>query len=196
MAGTATSEHTQRLLAAMAATIDEKGYAATTIADVVARARVSKRTFYEHFADKEAAFLATYSSLSDEMLGVIAAAAGGEDVAWDERVAAGVHAYLTQLALHPTLTRTFLAEIQAAGPRALALRREVIGRFAAGLQAIVAEVASTDPTVHPLDEATATATVGGINELLLRAVEAGDAEDLAALSGTAADFIRRVVATR
>ena len=60
--------HRARLTGGLAAAIEEKGYAAVTIADVVARARVSKRTFYEHFADKEACFLALYSETSDELL--------------------------------------------------------------------------------------------------------------------------------
>ena len=58
-----------------AAAIAEKGYATVTIADVVGHARVSKRTFYEHFADKEACFLALYSETSDELLDLIAEAA-------------------------------------------------------------------------------------------------------------------------
>ena len=44
----------------MAQVVAEKGYAATTVADVVERAGVSRRTFYEQFADKEACFLAAY----------------------------------------------------------------------------------------------------------------------------------------
>src|SRR5262249_52961093 len=59
MAATRTAADLRRDLAdGLAAAITDKGYAATTIADIVARARVSKRTFYEHFADKEACLLA------------------------------------------------------------------------------------------------------------------------------------------
>jgi AcrR family transcriptional regulator len=126
------------------------------------------------------------------MLAVIASASGG-DGPWEERLEAGVRAYLTELSLHPALTRTFLAEIQAAGPRALALRREVMTRFASGLQAIVASVAAVDDAVAPLSDGMATAVVGGINELLLQAVEAGTVADLASLTGTAGDLIRAVV---
>ena len=194
MAGT-DDNHRQRLLEGMAEAITDKGYAATTIADVVSRARVSKRTFYEHFADKEAAFLATYPAASDDMLAVIAEAAA-IDAPWQERIEAGVRAYLTELAAHPALTRTFLVEIQAAGPRALALRRDVMTRFARGLQAIVADVASKDERVAPLSDGLATAIVGGINELLLRGVEEGGAEDLTELTETASAFIRAVLSAR
>jgi AcrR family transcriptional regulator len=188
----AVDEHERRLLDGMAEAITEKGYAATTIADVVSRARVSKRTFYEHFADKEAAFLATYSTVSNDMLALITEAASVE-APWQERIEAGVRAYLTELAAHPALTRTFLVEIQAAGPNALALRREVMTRFARGLQAIVASVAETDPSVPPLPDGLATAIVGGINELLLGGVEEGGAEDLTELTDTASAFIHAVL---
>ena len=51
-----------RLVDAMAQIVAEKGYPATTVADVVERAGVSRRTFYEQFADKEACFLAAYDA--------------------------------------------------------------------------------------------------------------------------------------
>src|SRR5690242_3020391 len=51
-----------RVLEAMVKAVAEKGYAATTIADVVARAGVSRRTFYEQFRDKEACFLAAFDT--------------------------------------------------------------------------------------------------------------------------------------
>ena len=54
-----------------AAASAEKGYAATTIADIVRHARVSKRTFYEHFADKEDCLLAGYQHVSDRMMNVL-----------------------------------------------------------------------------------------------------------------------------
>jgi AcrR family transcriptional regulator len=68
----AAPDHRRRLLEGMAAAIAEHGYAATRLADVVAHARVSRRTFYEHFEDKEACFLALYVALCDHLLEVIA----------------------------------------------------------------------------------------------------------------------------
>ena len=80
MATSATATHAARLTAGLAASIAEKGYAATTIADVVRHARVSKRTFYEHFADKEACFLALYSETTDALLELIGRASCRERV--------------------------------------------------------------------------------------------------------------------
>ena len=51
-----------RLICAIADAVAAEGYAATSVADVIALAGVSRKTFYEHFADKEACFLAAYDS--------------------------------------------------------------------------------------------------------------------------------------
>ena len=188
--GTITPE--RRVLEGMAEAITEKGYAATTIADIARHARISKRTFYEHFEDKQTAFLALYSTASDDMLGVIGEALGG-DAPWRERLGAAVRAYFAELAAHPTLTRTFLVEIQAAGPRALALRRDVLRRFADGLRAIADAVRLEDPSTPRLSPAIAMAAVGGINELLLQQVEDAGAQSLPDLAGTAVEFLIAVI---
>src|SRR5687767_6279952 len=60
-----------RLLVAMSDVVGEKGYAAATVADVLAKAGVSRRTFYEHFADKEACFLAAYDHGVAAMLAAV-----------------------------------------------------------------------------------------------------------------------------
>ena len=61
-----------RLLDAMAEAVAEHGYGATTIAHVVSRAGVSRKTFYEHFTDKEQCFLALYDAGIAYVLGRLA----------------------------------------------------------------------------------------------------------------------------
>src|SRR5919206_1669524 len=92
--------HPERLVAGMVAAVAERGYAATTITDVVRHARVSRRTFYEHFADKESCFLAAYDAVSDAVLAGMAGAAGEADDS-KERIDAAVRAYLGALAAEP-----------------------------------------------------------------------------------------------
>jgi AcrR family transcriptional regulator len=89
----AASGHRARLTEGLAAAIAEKGYAAVTIADVVRGARVSKRTFYEHFADKEACFLALYAETSDELIDLIATSAANAPGSWEARIGAAARAY-------------------------------------------------------------------------------------------------------
>ena len=155
----------QRLLDGLAQNITERGYRETTIADIVRQARTSRRTFYEHFADKESCFLALYSQTSDDLLTLIAGAAGGEG-AWQARLEAAARTYFGALAAEPALIRASMLEIRAAGPRARELRRDVQGRYAGLLTMLSEAAASDDPTVRPLTPALATAVIGGLDELL------------------------------
>lgn len=184
----------ERLVCGIDAAVAEKGYAATTIADVVRHARVSKRTFYEQFDDKEACFLAAYESASEQVLGAMAAAAeAAAGQPWERRVERVVVAYLEAMAARPELTRTFLVEILGAGPRALARRRATIERFAGQLVTLCAELRRDEPSLRPISPALATAVVGGINELVLDAAEHGRAAELAQLAEPAANLIRAVL---
>ena len=60
----ASSEHRARLLEGMARAVAAKGYADTTIADIVREASVSRRTFYENFGDKAECLIALYEVAS------------------------------------------------------------------------------------------------------------------------------------
>ena len=128
---TVASSQRERLLLAMAEAVAARGYARTTVADVLGRARVSRETFYEQFANKEECFLASY----DAAAGIVAGEMGSELGELD--LEAGVEAklerlldrYLVTLALEPAIARVFLVEVYAAGSAALARRVEVQQRF-------------------------------------------------------------------
>lgn len=174
MAAHTGAGHRDRLVGAMADLLAERGYASVTVAEIVSRARVSKRTFYEQFAEREDCFLATYAALADEPFARIAAAASDPASASGvlaEHVARAVGAYLEAMTERPTLTRALLVEIAAVGPRGRAVRREVLHRFAALLVALADEARATHPGVAPLSPSLALGLVGGINELVLDAVE-------------------------
>jgi AcrR family transcriptional regulator len=158
------------LAAGLAAAVAEKGYRSSTIADVVRHARVSKRTFYEHFADKEECLMALYAQGCDQLMTVVRGA-GGPAQSWRERLAAVVTGYLSALDAMPAVNRTLLVEIQAAGPRAYRLRQETQRRFADTLIAVVADGRRANPELSELTPGLAVALVGGINELLLQAVD-------------------------
>jgi AcrR family transcriptional regulator len=191
-AGDRAGDHRLRLLEGMAQAVNEKGYAATTIADVVRHSRVSKRTFYEHFADREDCFLACYAEGGDLALRAVAKAASHSGP-WPERVRAATRAYLAVLQARPALTRTLLVEVHGAGPRALALRRAVLERFAGLLCQLVEARRREQPELRALSPAMATALVGGINELVLATVEQGDADRLDRLEQTIVRFVESVL---
>lgn len=184
-----------RLVAGLVSAIEEKGYPASTVSDVVRHARVSKRTFYEEFSDKEACFLAAYSALTDEVLEQIERAVD-PSASLEFQVRAAVGAYLRALRLRPAVTRTFLLEIYSAGATVLERRREVHQRFAELLRRLVQRARRANPELRPLAPAMATAIVGGINELVLLEVEKGRVDRLGELAGTASALVRAVLVER
>jgi AcrR family transcriptional regulator len=182
-----------RLLEGMLAALAEKGYLELSVTDIVRQAKVSKRTFYEHFADKEACFLEAYAALSEELLGrVVRAAAGGENA--DQKLSRAIETYFATLSEQRWCLRAFLSEVHAAGPRALALRRKILQRFAQLLHSRVEEVRATEPEVRELSAEMATAIVGGIHELILFTLEQGRVDALAQVGSTTYQLIRAVLA--
>jgi AcrR family transcriptional regulator len=154
-----------RLLEAIGRAVADKGYAATTIEDVVRGAGVSKKTFYEHFADKLDCFLAAYESASDELLEHVRAAQDAADGEWLARTRAGIHAYLRWLAAEPALARVFLIEVAAAGPDALERRERLRDRYAERMRELQVANSVPDEIFH--------AVVAGADDLVVRRLREG-----------------------
>jgi AcrR family transcriptional regulator len=184
--------HRMRLIGALASILAEKGYASVTIADIARQARVSKRTFYEHFQDKDACFIACYEALSDIVLGAVNEAMNSK-LPWAKRLSAATTAYLAALESQPALTRTLMMDIYSAGPEALRARRAVQKRYADNLRRLVDLGRKENPKVPKLSQAMATAIIGGINELVLVAVEEGRADRLTELSSTTDALLEAVI---
>jgi AcrR family transcriptional regulator len=167
-----------RMLAAMATAVGEKGYGAVAVADVIARAGVSRRTFYEHFDNKEECFLAAYDAGVDAMLGAIDSAIRDAAAGGPLAIArAGTARYLETLAANPAFARTFLVEVLAAGPRALERRAAVHARFADQL-AVVHRAARSSPRAPEPGPHVFRACVGAIYELVTDHVLRRGAESL------------------
>ncbi len=152
-----------RLVRAMAEAVAEKGYAATTVADVVARAGVSRKTFYEHFADKEACLLAAYDACAVVFEQRLVEAVGAGDLRTQLR--ALVAAYFDGLAEEPAFARTFIVEVLAAGPAALERRAAIHERWARLLLALHEAARAADPSLPAVPLAVARAAIGAVNEL-------------------------------
>src|SRR3954447_23000521 len=115
-----TASQRARLIASVAEAVADKGYAGTTVADVVARAAVSRRTFYEQFDDLESCFLAAYEAGMELLLDEIRREGGGHPGAGrDERIAISIRAYLEALSARPAAAWAFSIEAMGAGPRVL-----------------------------------------------------------------------------
>lgn len=179
----ATEDHRHRLLQAMGQAVAHKGYAAVTIADLAAEARVSKRSFYEHFADKAECLVALYEAASRQSFEVLRQAIDPRRD-WHQQVEQALKAYFETLACNPPLLRTLFIEIIALGPAGLAARRRTTERFADFIVSVVG---------GGLPRAQAVAIVGGIHEWVLEAVEADRVAELPALVAPAARLVRAVV---
>jgi AcrR family transcriptional regulator len=183
------TEIRRRVETAMAALTAEKGYAAVTIDDLARSARISKRTFYDHYAGKEDCLLAAYESAATQVLAAAqrAADATPRDQGAAARVEAVIATYLKALAAQPEMTRVFHVEIQAAGAEALRRHLAVDLRYVTLLQRIVREDGGTLP------RAGAIAALGAVHELVLHAVADGRTARLPSLLATVRPILGAVL---
>src|SRR5271167_3515128 len=123
------SGHRARLIAAMARSIEEKGYRQTTVADVVRIARTSRRNFYEQFEDRDACFLALFDVTNDAIVERIAASVE-PGRPWDEQIDKSLSIYLDSIAGRPGLSQSFAHELAALGAAGAARQRAVTEHFA------------------------------------------------------------------
>ena len=172
-----------RMLDAIAVAVAQKGYAATTVGDVVSGAGVSRKTFYEHFADKEECFLAAWDTGVQVVFDAIRAAneRAGDPIG---RMRSGLRAYLETLAAEPAFARSFFIEVVAAGPRAEARRAEVHARFADLFATMHDQARREMPQLPDVPAHIPRAAVGAINELVSDYVRAGRTEELPELEET------------
>ena len=196
MSDTATpatnADHRSRLLDALTLALTDQAYADVTIADIVAHARVSRRTFYEQFDNKDACLLALCERLSEQILGLIAA--GYDPTAdWVEQLNRVTDTYLQALQMQPALVRTLYIELMLLGDVGLAVRRRISQRFAMFLIMQVELARVREPGKRSLSPALATAIVGGANELILQAIEEGRADRLSDLAPTVSEFMQAVL---
>jgi AcrR family transcriptional regulator len=172
-----------RILLALATCLAEKGYQATTIADIAREGRVSKTVVYAHFRDKEHCLLELYTRANDKVLDTVREtqeAAHLLGLPWRDRIHAGIGAYMETLAANNAVAWAALVEVQAAGRPALVLRRQMIDRYVDLLAEVADRLAREHPDeVRPVSRGLLVAAVGGINELMLARVERGEVGRLA-----------------
>jgi len=182
-------QHRSRLLEGMAHAVAAKGYAETTIADIVREAGVSRRTFYEQFSTKAECLVALYDAASRNALKVLREAIDpARD--WESQVERATGAYLGAMAANPVLLRTLYIEILGLGAEGLAARRRVNQEIADFIVAVVGAGRG-----KPLAPELAMAIVGGINELVLQYIEQDRVEHLQEVVAPAGRLIRAVAGT-
>lgn len=160
----------ERLLNGVVEAVAEHGYNATTIAQITAAAKISRRTFYEYFEGKEDCFAAAYEMIEAHVLDSMLAAPGAGKP-WPDRVRARLAALLDALARDAAVSRCFLIEPLAAGGDVAARYREAMQLLAAALR--------PEPPPSELDmEVRDQVLVGGIATLIVRRLNSGGAQRL------------------
>jgi AcrR family transcriptional regulator len=147
----------RRILTATADVVAERGLPQVTIAHIVARANVSRRTFYELFPDREACFLAAFDD-AIARLSPLVSAAWESELGWREKARAGLTAILEFLGDEPGLRSLLIVDALGAGNDALARRTQVLAQLIAAVDAGRGE-GGPGPELPPL---TAEGTVGAV----------------------------------
>jgi len=119
-----------RIIAAMVAVVSDRGVGYATVARVVARSGVSRRTFYEVFVDREDCFIAAFDQ-SVQRIAAVVLPAYQRPSKWAERVRAGLTALLKFLDFEPAIARLVIVEVLGAGHGALERRRCGIAQITA-----------------------------------------------------------------
>lgn len=146
-----------RMLAAMAEVASELGLANVTVAHVTARSGVSRRTFYEMFADRDDCFLAALDAASD-LAAARVAPAFRQDGRWRDRLRASLGELLGFLDDEPHLARLLFVQTLGAGPAALERRQRLLAQAIAAVdEGRIESKARGEPP-----ELTAEATVGAV----------------------------------
>jgi AcrR family transcriptional regulator len=158
-----------RIVAALMRTLPLRGYAETTIGQIIREARVSRAAFYGQFAGKEECFLEAYDLGSQWLWEAVEAAV--VDEAWPVRVRVAVSEALHLLAANPLLAHLIAIEAQQAGPAARSRQQASLARLAEMLRLGRPKGPELPPDLEEL-------LLGGALSVVGRHVEAGRTEQL------------------
>lgn len=161
-----------RLLDGLAASITEKGYRETTVADIVRHARTSKRTFYDQFESKEDCFIellrANNTSLVDRIRTAVA-----PDTDWQDQIAQAVGAYVDHIKSAPAVTLSWIRELPALGTKARPLQRAALRELTDLLIELSDSAGFRHAELPQLTRPMAIILLGGLRELTALIVEDG-----------------------
>ena len=162
-----------RLFRALAAEASEHGYAATTVAHVLKRARISRRTFYSLFTDKEDCFLAAYQEAMEDVLETVSTGCAAEGDPF-ERIRRGARVISERCRDEPEVARLCAVEVLGAGPAGQAARAGSTSRFADMLEPLLIDLGYDEVSVN----IQTRALVGIVNEAIYDRLSRKDVSSL------------------
>ncbi len=168
----AGADFRSRLLSAFEASIAEDGYAKTTIADIVRRARTSRRTFYEHFSSKDECFMALLAEANADQVRSIAAAVD-PDAPWEQQARQAIEAWIASAESRPDLTLSWIRDGPSLGAAGRELTRESMEKFVELVTGLVDSAQFRSAGIGPVSRQRIIMLIGGLRELTAIVVENG-----------------------
>jgi AcrR family transcriptional regulator len=172
-AGVVARSQRTRIINGTAEVMRSKGFAEATVADIVAQAGIARYVFYEHFTDKQDAFLEAMQHPTQYILDTCAAAYFAP-ATWPERVWSGFHALLGLIVANPAMSHLRLVECYAAGPAAIRRAEEITRSFTIFLE----EGYGYRPEARDLPRLYSQAIAGTIFEVIQRYITRGEGDEL------------------
>ena len=162
----------RRLLDGLAASITERGYRASTVADIVRHARTSKRTFYDQFPSKEQCFLellhADVGKLAEDIRDAV-----DPDADWQTQIRQAVQAYVGHIESRPALTLSWIRELPSLDAAARPFQRRGMQLLTSLLINLSGSPGFQKVGLPSLTRPKAVILVGGLRDLTALAVEDG-----------------------
>jgi len=191
---TTTDAPARRLIEGLAACIRTQGYADTTVADIVREARTSRRTFYEHFGDRQECLVALLYESNQRTIARIAAAVGQPPFVFPHGRQA-IEGWIAAVQADPPITLSWIRDVPALGEG----RTNAFGSVARRSYVQLIQDLTDTPHlraagVRPPSEQLATILLGGLRELIATAVE--DGHDVATIVAPAVEATQLMLGPR
>jgi AcrR family transcriptional regulator len=184
-------EHRHRAVAAMADAVGEQGYADTTVEDVLNRARMSRRTFYQLFRNREECFLAAYDAAFEQAMARLALAHRGNGRGETARVEVALSALFEYLAAEPGLARLWLVEAPSLGPAGIERHERTMKQLAERLA--VLRTKREGGSANGRGAVRFEASVGAVHRVVQARLLEGRADELPKLAPDLARVVSGVV---
>ncbi|MCX2731118.1 TetR/AcrR family transcriptional regulator [Saccharopolyspora sp. NFXS83] len=183
----AWDHHRRKLRNGMMRAVAANGYDRAKVADIVREAQVSRRTFYEHFADKQECFLDVYEAATSRLVDAINEAVRDQPYG-QHRMLTGMDVYLRAVIGDPELARVLLVEIVRVGPEGMRRRRDAYRQWA--------EMLARNFTDAEFTAAQWQSLIASVNERVLVALDDEALGDLPEIRGQILDLLDAVLTAR
>lgn len=177
----------RRILEATAELVAAEGYGETTIEEIVRRAKVGYKTFYRHYPDKEAAYLALLDAAYEQAARRVEGAYRREEGPWADRIGAALGALFEEVVANPTVAHVCLVDAISSGPEPARRHEQALKRLAK----LIAPGRELNPNGGRLPESLEETIAGGISWLLTQRLMQDEVERLRPALPEAVEFVLR-----